>query len=89
MKTSWFWPSSAANDGMSWIRLERLKNLSKNKRSSMVEVPESLHKKYHNILHGLKDNGQSFRNNPELSAQYDSFRKRYWKWRAQQFEKQQ
>ncbi|MGX9950107.1 T7SS effector LXG polymorphic toxin [Bacillus subtilis] len=66
-----------------------LHHLIQEEPGSMVEVPESLHKKYHNILHGLKENGQSFRNNPELSAQYDSFRKRYWKWRAQQFEKQQ
>ncbi|WP_406590000.1 T7SS effector LXG polymorphic toxin [Bacillus atrophaeus] len=66
-----------------------LHHLIQEEPGTMREIPESLHKKYHNILHGLKENGQSFRNNPELSAQYDNFRKRYWKWRAKQFEQQQ
>ncbi|MCE4146413.1 HNH/ENDO VII family nuclease, partial [Bacillus velezensis] len=52
-------------------------------------IPESWHNKYSDVLHGLKGNGQSFRNDPVLDKQYKSFRRRYWRWRAQQFENQE
>ncbi|HBI03771.1 MAG TPA: hypothetical protein DDY49_07055, partial [Paenibacillaceae bacterium] len=32
----------------------------------MVEIPGSLHQEYSKILHGLKENGESFRNDPIL-----------------------
>ncbi|KXZ17924.1 hypothetical protein AXI59_00755 [Bacillus nakamurai] len=66
-----------------------LHHLIQEEPGTMVEIPESLHKKYHTILHGLKENGESFRNDPILETQYKNFRKRYWKWRAKQFENQE
>ncbi|MBC6308207.1 hypothetical protein HCJ66_01440 [Listeria sp. FSL L7-1582] len=50
----------------------------------MAELPGSLHEKYHAVLHGLVENGNSFRNNKELANQYNNFRSQYWKWRATQ-----
>ncbi len=63
-----------------------LHHLIQEEPGTMVEIPESLHQQYSKILHGLKENGESFRNDPVLKAQYDNFRDRYWKWRAKQFE---
>ncbi len=51
----------------------------------MVEIPNSLHTKYSEVIHKLKTDGESFRNNPELKVQYEYFRARYWKWRATQY----
>jgi len=48
----------------------------------MVELTSSFHKKYHKALHGLIENGRSFRNNKVLHNAYESFRKKYWKERA-------
>lgn len=50
----------------------------------MAELPASLHDKYYSVLHGLTENGNSFRNNAELAKQYNNFRSQYWKWRATQ-----
>uniref|UniRef100_UPI00262E6E0F HNH/ENDO VII family nuclease n=1 Tax=uncultured Rummeliibacillus sp. TaxID=762292 RepID=UPI00262E6E0F len=63
-----------------------LHHLIQDEPGSMVEIPGSLHQQYSKILHGLKENGESFRNDPILKAQYDNFRDRYWKWRAKQYE---
>ncbi|WP_146551790.1 HNH/ENDO VII family nuclease [Rummeliibacillus sp. SL167] len=63
-----------------------LHHLLQEEPGSMVEIPGSLHQEYSKILHGLKENGESFRNNLILKAQYNNFRLRYWKWRAKQFE---
>ncbi|WP_342771454.1 HNH/ENDO VII family nuclease [Brevibacillus gelatini] len=52
----------------------------------MVELPASLHDEYSKILHGLVENGGSFRNNPALEKQYNNFRSKYWRWRARQLE---
>ncbi|MWC30014.1 hypothetical protein GON22_18130 [Paenibacillus sp. MMS18-CY102] len=52
----------------------------------MVELPASLHDEYSKILHGLVENGGSFRNNPVLEKQYNNFRSKYWRWRAKQIE---
>ncbi|MBD1381550.1 T7SS effector LXG polymorphic toxin [Metabacillus arenae] len=65
-----------------------LHHLIQEEPGPMVEIPESLHTKYSRVLHGLKEDGESFRNDKELSRQYDSFRRRYWKWRGKQFENQ-
>lgn len=53
----------------------------------VVEVRETTHTEYHRILHGLVSDGNSFRNDPALDRQYSNFRRQYWKWRAQQYEK--
>ena len=44
---------------------------------SMVEIPASMHDEYHKILHGLVENGGSFRNDPVLKKEYDNFRGKY------------
>ncbi|HFR4180246.1 HNH/ENDO VII family nuclease [Bacillus cereus] len=54
---------------------------------SMVELPGSMHKEYYKILHGLVENGGSFRNDPVLKKQYENFRSKYWRWRAKQIDK--
>ncbi|UWS58538.1 T7SS effector LXG polymorphic toxin [Bacillus subtilis] len=74
-----------ANDGTK----VNLHHLIQEESGTMLEIPESLHNKYSKVLHGLKGNGQSFRNDPILEKQYNNFRKRYWKWRARQFENQE
>ncbi|MGD6817088.1 HNH/ENDO VII family nuclease [Metabacillus sp. 113a] len=48
----------------------------------MVEIAELTHDKYDSTLHGLVENGNSFRNNPELEKMYNNFRSNYWKMRA-------
>ncbi|MCY8518635.1 ribonuclease YeeF family protein [Bacillus atrophaeus] len=74
-----------ANDGTKI----NLHHLIQEESGTMLEIPESWHNKYSKVLHGLKGNGQSFRNDPVLEKQYNNFRKRYWKWRAKQFENQE
>ena len=54
--------------------------------SPMVELLSSTHKKHHKALHGLIEDGKSFRNNPSLQYQYEKFKKEYWKIRAKDFE---
>ncbi|MFY0861552.1 HNH/ENDO VII family nuclease [Enterobacter kobei] len=51
----------------------------------MVEILSSTHKLYHKQLHGLIENGGSFRNTPELDRQYNRFRSAYWKLRSLDF----
>lgn len=53
----------------------------------MAEVREITHEEYHRILHGLVGNGNSFRHNEDLEKQYENFRRKYWRWRARQYEK--
>ena len=53
----------------------------------MAEVREITHQEYHGILHGLIENGSSFRHNDDLKRQYDNFRRKYWRWRASEYEK--
>ncbi|MGN9865425.1 T7SS effector LXG polymorphic toxin [Bacillus swezeyi] len=64
-----------------------LHHLIQEEKGTMIEIPNSLHRKYYKVIHGLKGKGESFRNDPELKAQYNSFRGRYWKWRAEEIEK--
>ena len=59
-----------------------LHHLTQMEPGAMVELPYSTHKKYHKVLHGLKKKGESFRNNDVLNSQYNNFRRKYWKWRA-------
>ncbi|WP_324636906.1 T7SS effector LXG polymorphic toxin [Bacillus velezensis] len=63
-----------------------LHHLIQEEPDPMLEIPNSLHTKYSDVIHKLKTDGESFRNDKVLKAQYESFRKRYWKWRAKQFE---
>lgn len=65
-----------------------LHHLIQEEKGTMIEIPNSWHRKYYKIIHGLKGKGESFRNDPELKAQYNYFRSRYWKWRADEIEKQ-
>ncbi|AHN29386.1 Rhs-family protein [Snodgrassella alvi wkB2] len=51
----------------------------------MVELVSSTHKQYHKQIHGLIENGGSFRNTSALDRQYNKFRKEYWKLRALDF----
>ncbi|HFJ9506757.1 MULTISPECIES: HNH/ENDO VII family nuclease [Bacillus cereus group] len=66
-----------------------LHHLIQREPGSMVEIPASMHDEYNKILHGLVENGGSFRNNPVLRKQYDNFRTKYWRWRARQIENEQ
>jgi RHS repeat-associated protein len=51
----------------------------------MVELSASTHQKYYKPLHGLIEDGASFRNNPVAARGYDRFRRNYWKKRAENF----
>ncbi|MCY7933149.1 T7SS effector LXG polymorphic toxin [Bacillus spizizenii] len=62
-----------------------LHHLIQEEPGNMVEIPNSLHTKYSEVIHKLKTDGESFRNDPELKVQYEYFRARYWKWRATQY----
>ncbi|MGJ3548737.1 T7SS effector LXG polymorphic toxin [Bacillus subtilis] len=72
-----------ANDGTKI----NLHHLIQEEPGTMVEIPASVHQNNKKVLHGLKKGGESFRNDKELRNQYKSFQRRYWKWRASQFEK--
>jgi predicted ribonuclease toxin of YeeF-YezG toxin-antitoxin module len=71
-----------ANDGTKI----NLHHLIQEEPGTMLEIPESLHRQYSKVIHGLKNNGESFRNSPELSSQYKAFHRKYWKWRAMQYD---
>ena len=45
----------------------------------MVELLDSTHQKYKKPLHGLIEDGRSFRNNPNLEKSYSKFKRDYWK----------
>lgn len=53
----------------------------------MAEILGSTHQKYSKQLHGLIEDGKSFRNTTGLESQYNAFRGRYWKWRLDQLQK--
>lgn len=50
----------------------------------MVEIYYNVHDNYQKALHGLVEDGRSFRTNPILDKQYNNFRKQYWKRRAKE-----
>jgi hypothetical protein len=52
----------------------------------MVELSYTQHKQYYSTLHGLTENGRSFRNNELLEKQYNNFRSKYWRWRVKNLE---
>ncbi|MEB6550788.1 HNH/ENDO VII family nuclease [Heyndrickxia sporothermodurans] len=47
-----------------------LHHLIQREAGSRVEIPASMHDEYNKILHGLVENGRSFRNDPVLKKQY-------------------
>ncbi|MCL1852619.1 MAG: HNH/ENDO VII family nuclease, partial [Peptococcaceae bacterium] len=59
-----------------------LHHLTQNEPCGMIEMAETVHGKHSNILHGLVEDGSSFRNAPNLEKQYNNFRNNYWKLRA-------
>ncbi|MBH0161846.1 T7SS effector LXG polymorphic toxin [Fictibacillus sp. 26RED30] len=59
-----------------------LHHLIQKEPGGMVEIAELTHDKYDLTLHGLVENGNSFRNNLELEKMYNNFRSNYWKMRA-------
>ncbi|MEK5178335.1 MULTISPECIES: HNH/ENDO VII family nuclease [Paenibacillus] len=59
-----------------------LHHLIQKEPGGMVEIAESTHDKYSSQLHGLVEDGNSFRNDPLLEKQYNNFRSNYWKMRA-------
>lgn len=65
----------------------QLHHILQKESGPMVEIKETTHSEYHRILHGLIDDGGSFRHDELLSKQYKNFRKKYWRWRAQQYKK--
>ncbi|KMP71381.1 hypothetical protein TU62_28785 [Bacillus cereus] len=65
----------------------QLHHTTQREPGSMVELPASKHRKYTKQLHGTIEDGESFRNDPVLTAQYERFRDYYWKQRAQDYQK--
>ena len=65
----------------------QLHHILQKESGPMVEVRETTHQEYKRIIHGLIENGDSFRKNNELEKQYNNFRKKYWQWRAREYEK--
>ena len=59
-----------------------LHHLTQLEAGSMVEIAATTHDEYTKILHGIVENGGSFRNNEILDKQYSNFLKKYWRWRA-------
>ncbi|HEY2495011.1 MAG TPA: HNH/ENDO VII family nuclease [Paenibacillus sp.] len=59
-----------------------LHHLIQKDQGDMVEIAESTHDKYRSQLHGLVEDGNSFRNDPLLEKQYNNLRRNYWKMRA-------
>lgn len=51
----------------------------------MVELSGSTHQRLNGPLHGLIEDGRSFRNDPKKAGAYDRFRKKYWQERAKDF----
>ena len=62
----------------------QLQHILQKEVGPMVEIREITHQEYYSQLHGLIEDGASFRNNPVLNKQYNNFRRSYWKWRAEQ-----
>lgn len=69
-----------------WVELH---HLIQKEPGNMIELMGSKHDKYNKQLHGMVKKGDSFRNDSELDAQYDKFRKEYWKKRIEDVEIQE
>lgn len=64
-----------------WIELH---HLTQHEPGTMIEINGSKHDKYSKQLHGMVEDGKSFRNDPDLAAQYEKFREEYWKERIRE-----
>jgi len=53
----------------------------------LVEMSAAQHDEYTAVLHGIIDDGESFRNVKVLDSQFNNFRQNYWKEQARLFEK--
>ena len=62
----------------------QLHHILQREAGPMVEIRETTHQGYYSQLHGLIEDGVSFRNDSILNKQYNNFRRSYWKWRAEQ-----
>ena len=65
----------------------QLHHILQKESGPVVEIREITHQEYKRILHGLIENGDSFRNDAVLNKQYNNFRRTYWRWRAEEYEK--
>lgn len=59
-----------------------LQHLLQEEPGPMVEIQGTVHQRGQRVLQGLIEDGNSFRNTPGLSNQYNKFRNSYWRWRA-------
>ena len=71
-----------SNDSKGIESKVELHHLTQIEPGSILEIAETTHDRYSKVLHGLVDDGKSFRNNPALRKQYDNFRTNYWKFRV-------
>lgn len=51
----------------------------------VAELRESVHRKFHGILHGLKKSGESFRKDKKLLSDFEAYKKAHWKLRAKDY----
>jgi hypothetical protein len=51
----------------------------------VAELRESVHRKFHGILHGLKKSGESFRKDKKLVSDFEAYKKAHWKSRAKDY----
>lgn len=56
-----------------------LHHLLQKEPDPMVEISANLHDKYSKQLHGLVNDGGSFRNDSIPEKQYNNFRSKYWR----------
>ena len=56
-----------------------LHHLIQEEPGPIAEIRQSLHASGHKVLHGIIEDGKSFRNDPSLKKGFESFRSRYWK----------
>lgn len=62
-------------------RVIHLHHLTQDEPGTMLEIAEDSHTTYSGLLHGLKEKGESFRNNRILNRQFKNFERQYWTWR--------
>lgn len=77
-------PPYVVDKNGSEVQIE-LHHLIQKETGNVVEIVATTHDEYTKILHGLIKNGDSFRNDEILDKQFNNFRKKYWKWRSNNF----
>lgn len=63
-----------------------LHHLIQEEPGPVAEIRQSLHASGHKVLHGVIEDGKSFRNDPSLKRGFESFRSRYWKNRFKNYQ---